>query len=234
MRNELKRRLSHVFWIGGFPCSGKSSIATMLSEAYDLQVYHVDEAFEKHRQQVTPAKQPMLYKWADTPLNDLWMRPVSILLKETIVCYEELFDMVLKDLLSLPGGKPVLVEGTSLLPERVDEVLSRRDQGIWLVPTERFQKVQYSDGGTWVEGVLRECDAPRQAFQNWMDRDAAVVRWMVEQASGLGLMCIEVDVRRAVAENARIVAKHFGLVKSLKPGHYQHSEGSQAFRDLYR
>jgi hypothetical protein len=232
MRNELKQRLSHVFWIGGFPCSGKSSIATVLSETYDFRVYHVDEAFEKHRQQVTSAKQPMLYKWADTPLSDLWMRPVSILLKETIACYGELFDLVLEDLLSLPGRKPILVEGTSLLPERVDEVLSRRDQGIWLVPTERFQKVQHLGGGTWVEGVLRECDAPRQAFQNWMERDAAIARLVVEQAKGLGLACIEVDVRRTVDENARIVARHFGLVKNWAPGRYRDGEEGQAFRDL--
>ncbi|MBN1979061.1 MAG: hypothetical protein JW918_16795 [Anaerolineae bacterium] len=206
----------------------------MLSETYDLHVYHVDEAFEGHRQRVTLAKQPILHKWADTPWSDLWMRPTDVLLQETIACYEELFDMVLEDLLSLSGRKPILVEGTSLLPYRVDEVLPRREQGIWLVPTERFQRAQHSGGGTWVEGVLRECGAPEQAFRNWMDRDVAAARWMLEQARGLGLICIEVDGRRAVAENAQIVAKHFGLVKSLTLTHYQSGERGQAFRDLSR
>jgi hypothetical protein len=231
MRNALRQRLSHVFWIGGFPCSGKSSIATMLAEAYDFHVYHVDEAFEEHRQRVTVAKQPMLHKWADTPWSALWMRPTDVLLQETVACYEELFDMVLEDLPSLSGRKPILVEGACLLPYRVDEVLSRREQGVWLVPTERFQRAWHSGGGTWAEGVLRECDAPEQAFRNWLDRDVAVARWMLEQARGLGLICIEVDGRRAVTENARIVAGHFGLVKSWMPKH-QHGEGGPAFRDL--
>jgi hypothetical protein len=79
--------------------------------------------------------------------------------------------------------------------------------------------------------VLRECDAPEQASRNWLDRDVAVARWMLEQARGLGLICIEVDGRRAVTEKARIVAGHFGLVKSWMPKH-QHGEGGPAFRDL--
>ena len=160
------------------------------------------------------------------------MRPMDILLKETIACYEELFALVLEDLLSLYREMTVIVEGTCLLPYRVDKVLSRREQGVWLVPTEKFQRAQHSGGGTWAEGVLRECNAPEQAFRNWMDRDVAVARWMLEQAKGLGLICIEVDGRHTVAENAKVVAGHFGLIKSWVPTHHQHGEGGRAFRDL--
>lgn len=88
----------------------------------------------------------------------------------------------------------------------------------------------FLEGCLW-EGVLRECDAPERAFRNWMDRDVAVARWMLEQARGLGLICIEVDGRRAVTENARIVAEHLGLVKGWMPKH-QRGEGDPAFRDL--
>ena len=228
MGNELKERLSHVFWMGGSPSSGKSSIATVLAEAYDIRVYHVDEAFDNHRERVTPAEQPMLLKWMTTPWNELWMRPVSVLLKEAIAYHEELFDMILDDLLSLAGRKPILVEGTSLLPERVHELLSGRQQALWVIPTDRFQKAQYADRGAWVEGLLRECDNPERVFINWMDRDLAFTKWMTAQISGLGLAYIEVDGKRSVAENAGVAARHFGLVKGLVPAPRRHNGGMRA------
>jgi 2-phosphoglycerate kinase len=211
---ELKRQLSHVFWIGGSPCSGKSSIATILAEVYGFCIYHVDEAFEEFRQRVTPKDQPMLYKWTSMSLNDLWMRPVNVLLQDAITCHRELFDMVLENLLRLPDN-PILVEGTSLLPDRVEELLLEPGQGIWLVPTERFQRAQYINRKIWVEGILRDCQDPGQVLRNWIDRDIAVARWVVEKAKALRLPYIEINGKRSVAENASVVAKHLGLTKNL-------------------
>ena len=212
----LRQRLSHVFWIGGSPCSGKSSIATILAEVYGLCVYHVDEAFEEFRRHVTLENQPMLYKWTSTSLDELWMRPVDVLLQDAITCHSELFDMVLKNLLKLPES-PIIVEGTSLLPDRVEELLLRRGQGMWLVPTERFQRAQYVNRQVWVEGILRDCRYPGQVLKNWIDRDIAVARWVIEKTKDLRLPCIEVDGKRSVAENASAVAKHLRLAKSPSP-----------------
>jgi len=47
--SETENRLSNVFWLGGSPCSGKSSISEILPQRFNLDVYHVDEAFAAHR-----------------------------------------------------------------------------------------------------------------------------------------------------------------------------------------
>jgi adenylylsulfate kinase-like enzyme len=62
MMADLKDQLAHILWMGGSPCSGKTSIADLLADQYSLVVYHVDEMFDEHQRRVTGEKQPHLYK----------------------------------------------------------------------------------------------------------------------------------------------------------------------------
>lgn len=204
-------RLDHILWVGGSPCSGKSTIVGMLSEANALLSYHCDEALRQQGRRITSASTPNLYKWTTTPWNELWMQPPHVLLEEAIGSYREHFRMVLDDLAALPGPGPVLVEGTCLLPECVDRVLVDRQSAIWLVPTEEFQRAHYPRRGAWVQGILNQCEDPDLALQNWMDRDVAFAEWATRQAELLGLRCMIVDGQRTIRQNARQVAGHLGL-----------------------
>lgn len=60
----------NVFWLGGSPCSGKSSISEILADRFDLDVYHVDEAFKTHAQRLDPVHQPTLAKWRESSWNE--------------------------------------------------------------------------------------------------------------------------------------------------------------------
>jgi 2-phosphoglycerate kinase len=197
--------------MGGSPCSGKSSIAAILAERYGLRTYHVDEAYKEHRQHLVPANHPCMHKWTTTPWDELWMQPAEVLLREAIACYSEHFELVLKDLLAMPRSAPVLVEGTALLPDRVSGLLLNHHQALWVVPTEAFQRDHYPKRGAWVKSVLNQCRDPEQALQNWMDRDVAFARWVVQRAAALGLTLVEVNGQRTIAENASVVAEHYQL-----------------------
>ena len=208
---DLKNQLAHILWMGGSPCSGKTSIADLLVDQYSLVVYHVDEMFDEYRWQVTQENQPNLYKWTHTPWNDLWMQSRERLLEEAVGCYGEQFEMIVRELNEKSSKERVLVEGSSLLPDRVAEILREREQGIWIVPTERFQRMRYRERGKWVEGILGKCEDPEGAYKNWMDRDVAFGLWVREQARELDLEVLEVSGQRTIERNADIVARHFGL-----------------------
>jgi 2-phosphoglycerate kinase len=209
---DSRERLDHVLWIGGSPCSGKTSIAELLAEQHGLPLYHVDEMFERHRQRVSLAVHPNLYKWTHTGWNSLWMQSGEVLLAEAIGCYREQFEMVVEDLAERGSEELVLAEGSSLLPGSVAKVMVGREQGIWIVPTEEFQRARYRERGSWVEGILAECDDPETAYRNWMDRDVAFGQWVRGQAEKLDLEVLEVSGRRSIASNAEIVAAHSGLI----------------------
>jgi hypothetical protein len=206
----MRRELAHVFWMGGSPCSGKSSIAELLSRRHELQYYQCDGAFAEHGRRVSALGQPTFHKLLSMTWDEIWTRPVDIQLREEIAIYREEFDMILDDLLALPPSPPILAEGTALLPDCVNDVLTNPHQAIWIVPSESFQREHYSGRGSWVQDILRHCADPDLAFRNWMDRDVAFARWVTGKAIALGMRLLEVNGEHAIAEYAQTVAQHFG------------------------
>jgi 2-phosphoglycerate kinase len=213
----LVRRLSHVLWVGGSPCAGKSSIVKRLAAEYGLRAYHCDEALGQHLQRLTPKQEPILYKWTHTDWNTLWMRPVRDLLDETIAAYREHWRIVVADLLALPVSPSILAEGNCLLPGKVRSVLAHPGQAIWIVSTSEFQRTHYPVRDSWVEDILNQCADPRQALQNWMDRDVEFAEWVCQEAADLGFSAIKVDGRRTIAETAALVAGHLALSEESRP-----------------
>lgn len=203
--------LNHVLWLGGSPCSGKSTMADRLSEQFDLHVYHVDEAFGEYVQRISSVRHPVTYKWVHTPWQDLWMQPHDVLLEEAIAAYSEQFELILEDLHALPDTGPVLAEGTALLPGMVVTLLSQPNQALWMVPTEAFQREMYPKRGAWVQEILATCDDPQAALENWMDRDVAFARWVADEAAARDLPCVWVDGSPGIAERTVMVADYFGL-----------------------
>ena len=200
--------LAHVFWMGGSPCSGKSSIAELLSRRHELQYYQCDGAFAEHGRRVSALGQPTFHKLLSMTWDEIWTRPVDLQLSEEIAIYREEFAMILDDLLALPTSPPILAEGTALLPDCVNDVLVNHNQAMWIVPSESFQREHYPDRGGWVQDILRQCADPDLAFRNWMDRDVAFARWVTGKAAELGLRLLEVNGERTITENAQTVAQH--------------------------
>jgi hypothetical protein len=202
--------LEHVFWLGGSPCAGKTSVSDFLAARFDLDVYRVDEAFEVHAQTLDPELHPTLTKWRASSWDQRWMQPLETLVQDVVACYQEHFTLILADILSLPQDRPLLVEGTALLPRQVAGVVADRSRAIWLVPTADFQTEHYARRG-WVPSVLEQCVDGEAAFRNWMERDAEFARRLTAEVSALGLELLRVDGKQTAEETARAVASHFRL-----------------------
>jgi hypothetical protein len=208
--SDSERKLEHVFWLGGSPCAGKTSISEILASRFDLAVYRVDEAFEAHAQRFDPVLHPALTKWYASSWNQRWMQPIDGLVQDVIACYGEHFMLVLEDIRSLPHHKPLLVEGTALLPRQVASVLAERHRAIWVVPTADFQREHYSKR-EWVCEILAQCDNSEAAFHNWMKRDVEFAHWVAAEVNALGLEVLQVDGKHTVEDNAMRVATHYQL-----------------------
>jgi len=211
MMFDPKGQLKDVFWLGGSPCAGKSSISEIVASRFGLKVYHVDEAFEARAQSFDPLRHPALAKWSESSWNQRWMQPVESLVQEVIACYHEHFTLVLEELRSLPKREPLLVEGTALLPAQVAGVLSCQRRAIWLIPNADFQWQHYRRR-EWVRGILAQCSEPEKAFHNWMERDIRFAQWIEAETRVTHLSSIKVDGNRTIEQNAEAVARHFQLL----------------------
>jgi 2-phosphoglycerate kinase len=202
--------LAHVFWVGGSPCSGKSSIAEILADRHDLLIYKCDDAFWQHAKRVDPILQPTFHRLTQMTWNEVWMRPVEAQIADEFTCYREEFGMIVADLVALPRSRPIVAEGAALLPELVSSVLTERSRAVWVVPTEAFQRAHYTpEKRPFVNDILAHCEDPAQAFANWMDRDVGFAKQVAQQARTLGLDVLMVDGRHTVEQNAESVADAF-------------------------
>lgn len=210
MAINLTAPWAHVYWIGGSPCAGKSTVAQALADRYNLHYYQCDAWFATHQQRAAPTQQPTLQRLVDLSCDEIWLPPVAEQVARVQTIYHEEFALILDDLCALPMDRPVLVEGAALLPQLVLPYLPRRQQAIWLTPTPAFQRTHYVQR-SWIHDVLRACTDPTQAFQNWMARDEAYAAWIKEQATATGLRLLQVDGRQSSDELMAQVATWFML-----------------------
>jgi 2-phosphoglycerate kinase len=203
-------KFENVLWLGGSPCSGKTSISEILTRRFDLNVYHVDEALEKHAQSFDPKLQPALAKWSASSWEERWMQPVDDLLRDAIACYREHFALICEDILAMPEHQSLLVEGTALLPRDVATVLPNKNQAIWIMPTADFQRGHYAQR-PWVRGVVDQCSDPEMAFNNWMERDARFARWIEAEVTARDLHLLKIDGTRTIEALTEVVAAQFEL-----------------------
>jgi 2-phosphoglycerate kinase len=204
--------LAHVLWMGGSPCSGKSSIAEMLAKKHGLRVYKCDDAFWEHAKRVDPVVHPTFHRLTHMTWDEIWMRSVAVQIADEFACYREQFAMILDDLLGLPRSMPVIAEGAALLPDLVSGLLPDRSQAVWVIPTESFQREHYTpEKRPFIDDILAHCQNPTQAFANWMDRDGGFAKRVAERARALDLKVLAVDGKRTIEQNAEIVAQYLGL-----------------------
>jgi hypothetical protein len=199
-----------VLWIGGSPCSGKSSIASALGERYSLAVYHCDEHWDSHCARATREKQPLLWRVSRMSWDEIWMRDVATQVADELAIYAQELPMIAADLAALVRRRGlVIAEGTALLPSWVAGQIADPRQAIWLMPTVAFQRRIYPQRGPWVQEILAQCADPDTAFANWMERDAAFARRVAAQAEAAGLRALWVDGSAALEENRHAVERWF-------------------------
>lgn len=205
--------LAHVFWIGGSPCSGKSTIAAALAAEFDLARYTCDDEVERHASLASSDAAPVMRRLARATCDDLWMRPVGQQIREEIAHYEEEFPFILDDLHAMSGVRPVIAEGAALLPRLLTGIGIDPVRSIWIVPSPAFQRDHYARR-MWRHDVLAPCADPDQAWRNWMDRDIGFARHVAAEARRQDLTCLTVDGSRSLRATVDEVRRHFGLSRT--------------------
>lgn len=201
---------SGVFFLGGSPCCGKSSVAAILCEQHGLAHYSIDIRMGEAMEALAAERYPNLVRWWGMDSDARWLQSHEQLMQDVRDCYHEQFCCVMADIASCDGETPILVEGSSLLPEWLAGEMACLDGAAWMVPEEAFQRQRYGER-EWVWPFLGDCSDGGQAFENWMARDAAWARLVRTQCKAMGLPLLIVDGRRSVCDAAVWAAEQLGL-----------------------
>lgn len=207
--------LSHVLWIAGSPCSGKSTISHTIAQTYVFLDYHLDAWASNHFTRRIAAEDAEAAAFLKMSMDQRWIeRPVEALVQEAITSWNRHFHLVLEDLLALPKENFIVAEGI-FFPASVAPYLSSPHQAIWLVPTDSF--CEQGRRKRWAEqarrqqrhGVYDEGSDPEKRRRNIIARDCQLARYVKQQAQELHLPIYEVDGSRSREEMTELVERHF-------------------------
>lgn len=213
-RERLSSRLQHVYWIGGGSGAGKSTIARRLAARHGLSVYSTDDAMADHAGRCEPEDCPFLTAFKAMDMDERWVNRSPQTMLETFHWWRgEGFGLIVEDLLDLPPGQGVIVEGHRLLPHLVRPLLKRRNQGAWLLPTPEFRLAAFSSRGSmW--SIAGKTGNPERALDNLLKRDEMFTDRVEVEATDAGLFLLRVDPAMPEEEAANRVAAQFGLSHS--------------------
>jgi hypothetical protein len=210
MRWDPFTTLQRALWIGGGQWAGKSTVAGILAEQYNLTHYHYDyhDARGHHDRRV--AQQ---LRRGETPIEpeaeSMWIRStVKQAVDEALKTFVDRFEYVQDDLRALSSPYPIIADGWGLRPELVAPITSSTQRMVVMVPTEDFR--QHQLGRLHRAGVLRHnVSDPQLAQQNRIARDRLIAEDAVRNAKRLNIRVIEVDGSRDAQAMASLVAEHF-------------------------
>jgi hypothetical protein len=106
--------------------------------------------------------------------------------------YHEIFEYIIEDLSKLEAPNGSITEGAAFLPDLMNKLGVDSNSYICIIPTKDFQYHHYKLR-PWVPEILKDCTDKKQAFENWMERDALFAVTVKEKADKLGYRTIITD-----------------------------------------
>lgn len=201
----------NIYFIGGSPCSGKSTVAEALSARYGFDYFKVDDHLEEYLNRGAAAGKEACARIAGMSPEQIWIRNPLVQCKEELLIYEEIFAYILSDLEQLDGQKGIITEGAAYLPALAKRCGIPADRYLSITPTKAFQVSHYQKR-EWVPYVLAECSDKAKAFENWMERDALFAKAVQQQCQALGYASVINNGEQPVEMLIDRAVAHFGLM----------------------
>lgn len=202
----------NMFWIGGSPCSGKSTIAEMLINKYGYKYYKCDDHLDDYIKTGVKDKITIMEKFNSMNLDETWLRDVDEQVNDEILFYNEAFKFVLKDLRVNSSMQKTIVEGAGLMPHLIEAYGISSKRYVSIIPTKEFQVEKYSLR-EWVKEYLKNCSDPEKAFSNWMERDAKFAQKVRTDAEDRRQMLIINDGKKSIENIFSEISRYWGFEK---------------------
>ena len=196
-----------VLFIGGSPCSGKSTVAERISKEYGAYYFKVDDFLDKFTHNAAKKGCPACKNSVTMAPDEIWMREPLIQCKDEFLIYDEISELVFEYLEKIDADF-IVTEGAAYTPNVM--VKHGKKEYISIIPTPDFQISHYKER-EWVPYILEGCSDKQQAFLNWMERDILFAKQVQTECEENAVPCIVNDGSRTQDEMFSIVKELFNL-----------------------
>lgn len=202
--------MKNIYYIGGSPCSGKSTVTEILAEKYNLHYFKVDELLEKYISKGTVLQKTACKRVSQLSPEGIWMREPEIQCEEEFQIYEEIFEFIKEDINNIEDDRDIITEAAAYLPNLMKQAGIPSNKYIALVPEREFQITHYKQR-PWIREVLKGCSDTKKAFENWMERDCLFAEEVNRRCLVNGYVSLINNGEKDVAWYVKRIAKFFGL-----------------------
>ena len=189
-----------IYYIGGSPCAGKSTVAEILSKKHDLYFFKVDDFLDKYKEDANAII---------GHFEQIWMRDPLLQCEEEFEWYKEVFEYVIADLQQITCKNGIITEGAAYVPKLIKQLGISSERYIAITPTPEFQVFHFKKR-EFVPYILEGCSDMEKAFDNWMSRDILFAKEVQRQCREEGYVSVINDGSMKIDELVDIVSKHFG------------------------
>ena len=200
----------NIYYIGGSPCSGKSTVAEFISNKYDLHYFKVDDFLDEYIERGALLCKPICIKQKNMTPEQIWMRDPREQNIEEMQFYEEIFELIMEDIMKLSAPNGIITEGAAFLPRLVKHFGVEQKHYVSITPTAEFQVAHYKER-LWVPYVLEGCSDKEKAFNNWMDRDIMFANDVRKQCIEAEYTSFVNDGSISIDELIKKVCLHFNM-----------------------
>lgn len=196
------------YYIGGSPCSGKSTVTEILAEKYGLYYFRVDDFLDKYIELGAQKGYPICTHIRLMTADETWMREPIVQCEEELLWYQEVFEFVCEDIKKIQNVKGIITEGVAYLPTLMKKAGISANQYLSITPTKEFQLLHYPKR-EWIPYILKDCSDKEKAFENWMERDVLFAKDVQRQCVDIGYTSLINNGEMSVEEMVRFVEQHF-------------------------
>jgi len=174
-----------ILFIGGSPCSGKSTVAERISREFGAYYFKVDEILGELLDEAAAQGHSACALVRTLSPEENWMRAPFVQCREEFQIYQEIAPLVFHRIDQIQADL-IITEGAAYTPQ---VMAARKERYITIVPSPDFQISHYRQR-EWVPFVLAECTDKEAAFRNWMQRDVLFAKQVQEDCRRSGVPCI--------------------------------------------
>lgn len=196
------------YYIGGSPCSGKSTVTEILAEKYGLYYFRVDDFLDKYIELGVQKGYPICTHIRLMTADETWMRESIVQCEEELLWYQEVFEFVCEDIKKIQNVKGIITEGAAYLPNLMKKAGIPANQYLSITPTKEFQLFHYSKR-EWIPYILKDCSDKEKAFENWMERDVLFAKDVQKQCVDTGYTSLINNGEMSVEKMVSFVEQHF-------------------------
>lgn len=203
-RDNMSKR---ILFIGGSPCSGKSTAAELISKEYGAYYFKVDDHLGELIAAAAAQGKAACAGISGLSADGNWLREPRIQCEEEFRIYGETAPFIF-DKIGEISAELIITEGAAYTPQVMKAYGA--ENYIAIIPSPEFQISHYKQR-KWVKYVLAECSDKEKAFDNWMQRDILFAQQVKAECEKMGIPCMVNDGTKTVEELYQWVKTAFGL-----------------------